>query len=189
MLNVRQQKSRSPVVKRFVGVDISEKRGCAIAAIDESGVAVGADCCQSAPAAVVATIRGLAGNCDVVIGIDAPRQPLAMARSWYWNPKGAGWRPRKPSERGWGRHCEVVIASMGIANPQWTPLLSEAPEWMKLGFELFQACGELGEVHEVFPTASYTQLDRGSGPSLQLTFAGFSGHPKDVLDEIGRAHV
>ena len=29
---------------------------------------------------------------------------------------------------------------------EWTPLLNEAPGWMRFGFELFRACAELGQV-------------------------------------------
>lgn len=167
---------------RFIGIDISERRGCAVAAIDGSGRSVGTRCCDSTVSGVIAAVREIAGDTDVVIGVDSPRMPLARPRAWYWNKKTSNWRPRKQEERGWGRHCEVVISSLGLANPQWTPLLEDAPNWMRLGFELYKALGQIGQVHEVFPSAAYSQLNVGPGPSVQLTFAGFANGPKDMLD-------
>lgn len=167
---------------RFVGIDISEHRGCTVACIDEGGRAAGARCCNSTPADVAAAVRDVTGGAEVIIGIDSPRMPLSHPRPWYWERRTARWRPRRESDRGWGRHCEVVVSSMKLANPQWTPLEVDAPNWMRLGFDLFRTLAPLGQLHEVFPTASYSQLDVPDGPSLQFTFLGFSGQPKDMLD-------
>jgi hypothetical protein len=145
---------------RFVGIDISEKRGCAIASIDASGRSAGTRSCNSTVSDVLAAVRDICGAADVVIGLDSPRMPLTKPREWYWARQTNSWRARKQGERGWGRHCEVVVASLGLANPQWTPLFDESPNWMLLGFGLFRALEGVGRVHEVFPTASYSQLLR-----------------------------
>ena len=108
--------------------------------------------------------------------------PVPAQREWYWNSKTKNWRPRRPEERGWGRHCEVVISSLGLANPQWTPTVDLAPAWMRFGFSLFAALEPLGVVLEVFPTASYAQLAQFHEPLLSLSFAGFDAGPKDMLD-------
>ncbi len=117
------------------------------------------------------------------VGIDAPRVPLKRKRSHYWDRKKNAWRPRKESERGWGRHCEVIIRSCGIANPQWTPTLSASQPWMKLGYQLFHAFEEHGcTTHEVFPSASYAMLSGERTKQVSLDFSQFARGPKDMLD-------
>lgn len=81
-----------------------------------------------------------------------------------------------------GRHCEVVISACKLANPQWTPLAARAPMWMQLGFALFAAFDDVAALHEVFPSASYRQLDSATSASLELDFAHFARGPKDMLD-------
>jgi predicted nuclease with RNAse H fold len=169
-------------MKLLLGIDISEKRGCAIAAIGEDGRSVGSCWATSSVGDVLSCVRGLANGHEVVIGIDAPRMPVRDDRTWYWNGKTESWRPRKPKEQGWGRHCEVIIKSLGLANPQWTPPASLAKPWMLLGFELFVALAEVGCIHEVFPSASYSQLAKSQEPTLQHSFAGFATGPQDMLD-------
>lgn len=167
---------------QFIGIDTSEKRGCAMAAIDEAGRSTGSRWSTCDVADVVAAVRALAREQPVVIGIDSPRLPLDQLRSWYWNRKAEDWRPRKDTEQGWGRHCEVVVSSLGLATPQWTRPLNVTPGWMRFGFQLFEALESIGPVHEVFPTASYSQLRDAHEPLLQFPFSGFAGGPKDLLD-------
>jgi hypothetical protein len=169
-------------VSRFLGIDISERRGCAIAVLDAHGRSVGARWTASDVDAVVDAVRTLGNGTDVAIGIDAPRMPLPTPRAWYWDAKSAGWRARKPSDRGWGRHCEVVIASLGLANPQWTPLADNAPAWMRFGFDLFDALAPMATVHEIFPSAAYRQLAEADDLRIELPFTGFASGPKDMLD-------
>ncbi len=69
-----------------------------------------------------------------------------------------------------------------IANPQWTPLEAEAPEWMKLGFKLYEALEGLATVHEVFPTASYTLLQGNADVRIDADFSAYKPGPKDMLD-------
>lgn len=167
----------------FVGIDISAKRGCAIACIDELGRARHACWSKSEVGDVVQAVRALSrSGRRLLIGIDAPRMPVNSPRAWYWDRKAADWRPRQPDERGWGRHCEVIVSALKLAKPQWTPPKADAPEWMRLGFELFDALRQVGVVYEIFPTASYAQLQGAVTPRLGLSFEAFAGGPKDMLD-------
>lgn len=166
----------------FIGIDISERRGCAVAALDASGRSIGARWALSRVEAVVDAVRELARGAAPTIGIDAPRMPLPAPRPWYWDAKTAHWRARTPRDRGWGRHCEVIIASLGLANPQWTPMAEDAPTWMRLGFDLFDALQHLGPVHEIFPTAAYRQLAAVDDLRIELPLTGFADGPKDMLD-------
>jgi hypothetical protein len=130
-------------------------------------------------------VKALAGHAtDVVIAIDAPRTPSQGSRAWYWD-KNKARRPRAVTERGWGRHCEVVLSVTRLANPQWTPPMELAPGWMRFGFNLFGGLCHLGAVIEVFPSASYSQLETAAEPVVELSFAGFAKGPKDAL---GRLH-
>lgn len=172
----------------FVGIDIQTRRGCAVAAIDANARSIAARALPVTP--VKETIRALftfisplrAAGVRVSIGIDAPRQPLLMPREWYWERKGNRWRQSSAGDVGWGRHCEVVIAAYRLANPQWTPTNSACAEWMKVGFAIFDALSGEHTVHEVFPSASYSQLS--SDDSVQLTFpmSAVCKNGKDVLD-------
>jgi predicted nuclease with RNAse H fold len=170
-------------MRTFVGIDISEGRGCALAAIDESGRSVGSGWSQSDLDDVVRVVRRVtAESHDVTIGVDSPRRPSNVPRPWYWDRKTLGWRPRRVGESGWGRHCEVVVAALRLANPQWTRPGDTSPGSMRFGFSLFQSLESIGEVFEVFPTASYRQLADFDAPRLDLSFRAFAPGPKDMLD-------
>jgi hypothetical protein len=120
---------------------------------------------------------------NLYIGIDACRAPLTKPRAFYWNGTKRIWRKRASADKGLGRHCEVVIKAHNLANPQWTPMIKDAPEWMKLGFELFKVFDTIGTTYEAFPSASYALIQ--DDPTVQLT-VNFSnvrkGGAKDVLD-------
>ena len=73
----------------------------------------------------------------------------------YWQGSKRQWRPRRPSDKGLGRHCEVVLKALNIANPQWTPLIGDSPRWMVLGYILNRVLDGIGDVYEVFPSASF----------------------------------
>ncbi len=81
-----------------------------------------------------------------------------------------------------GRHCEIVISAHRLANPQWTPFEAAAPEWMKLGFQLFSALKGLVTVYEVFPTASYALLQGNTDIRINADFSACQPGPKDMLD-------
>ena len=106
---------------------------------------------------------------------------------WFHNASGIGTATggdgtSETTQRGYGRHCEVVISAHRIANPQWTPLEAEAPEWMQLGFKLYSALEGLATVHEVFPSASYTLLQGNTDVRIDADFSACSPGPKDMLD-------
>ena len=140
---------------------------------------------EAEPSAVAVAIENLRADDDVTIGIDAPRRLLTRRREWYW--RGAAWRKRE-TKKGWGRHCEVVIKARKLANPQWTPLTDAPPPWMQLGVKLFAALDHRGTVHEVFPSATYKQLNCLDRPVVCLAFRDFHvAGPKDMLDAIAAA--
>jgi hypothetical protein len=84
-----------------------------------------------------------------------------------------------------GRHCEVIIRALNLANPQWTPTKQATPGWMRVGFTLFEVLSPDYETFEVFPSASYKMLDVASMPCITLPMRSFRRGPKDMLD----AHV
>ena len=118
----------------------------------------------------------------VAVGIDSPSRPLAEPRAWFWNGRQKNWRRRKGTQRGWGRHSEIVVCALGLAKPQWTPFEHEAPEWMRVGFAIFKALGEYPRVYEVFPSASYSVLKDVPEARISIEFSEFVSGPKDMLD-------
>jgi hypothetical protein len=76
----------------------------------------------------------------------------------------------------------VVLKALNIANPQWTPLTEDAPDWMQLGFRLFSALSDHENIFEVFPSASYSLLRERNQPRVSISFANFVEGPKDMLD-------
>ncbi|MEX2580546.1 MAG: hypothetical protein WD342_15915 [Verrucomicrobiales bacterium] len=126
----------------------------------------------------------------IIAGIDAPRSPLPSPREFYWSGKRDKWRPRRTSEVGNGRHCEVIVKAAGIANPQWTPIAGHCPEWMELGFALFQALEANGiTTHEVFPSASYQMLEGAHHAPIRLNFSAFRPGAKDMIDACVAAYT
>jgi hypothetical protein len=111
---------------------------------------------------------------------------ITSPRQWYWNGIHRRWRLRTTLERGFGRHCEVVIAAHRLANPQWTPFREDAQPWMTLGFALFAGLAET-TTYEVFPSASYTLLEDDASILTGLSLLGFSRGPKDMLDAYAAA--
>ena len=169
------------MAKCFVGIDIQMRRNCCYAVLDETGTLNKSGWFPSAEADAVDLVKQLSGKGQVIVGIDAPRMPLVSRRRWYWNKNKRRW-DKRGSQRGYGRHCEVVISAHRIANPQWTPPEAEAPEWMQLGFSFFKALEGLAIVHEVFPTASYTLLQDNTNVRIHADFSACSPGPKDMLD-------
>jgi predicted nuclease with RNAse H fold len=166
-----------------LGIDVQVSRNCPFTAIDESGGFLdGGWICRPEDLAVVVT--RLQDYGAVVVGIDAPRVPRAVPRALAF--RSGAWRAN--GGLGWGRHCEVVIKSLGLGNPQWTPLAPDAPEWMKLGFSLFEAASQAEEVFEVFPTATYRALSDLEVPVTAPVHLGLAASgPKDMLDAAAAA--
>lgn len=165
----------------FAGIDVQTRRGCPFAVIDQSGNALANGWleAESDIASVTQVLATHARGQGLAVGIDAPRFPLASRRGWYWRNKT--WSPVAVSDRGMGRHCEVVLSALGLASPQWTRQEGECPEWMRLGFSLFSTLQLNFDVYEVFPSASYRQLSE-KGMDIRLDLANFDRGPKDMLD-------
>lgn len=106
--------------------------------------------------------------------------PLKKLRKYKFLKK----KWKKTSKGLIGRHCEISIRSLGLAIPQYTRLLSDSPEWMKLGFDLFKSCGEVGAIiHETFPSASYSQLSQENIlDNICIPTQHLKRSPKDMLD-------
>jgi predicted nuclease with RNAse H fold len=164
----------------YVGVDVQMNRGCPCAVLAGDLTSYHSEWLVS-PKRIGSLVAELAHVFNrVAVGIDAPRCPLTEPREHYW--RGRKWHPRQPSEQGRGRHCEVVIAALKLANPQFTPLAGDCPQWMEIGFSLFSVLSKHADVYEVFPTASYHQLVEDQKAQLSINLAGFALGPKDMLD-------
>ena len=180
-----------------LGIDVQVRRGPSWMALDEDRRIVGSgwleganfDTIAEGAAALVDRLREERGSSPSV-GIDAPRRPRPGPREWNWDRQRRRWRPRLASELGHGRHCEVILRAAGIANPQWTPMVGRCPEWMELGFRLFErleraACA----VHEVFPSASYQLLETAEHEPVMIDFTAFRRGPKDMIDACVAAYT
>ena len=168
-------------MKHFVGIDIQTRRDCSYAAINETGKLVKSGWFSYPILEAVDLIKELQSLSQVAVGIDAPRMPLVSKRKWYWSGAKRKWSPRK-AQKGNGRHCEVVISAHHLANPQWTPLEPDSPEWMMLGFKLFSALQEYTIVYEAFPTASYASLYGNLDVRINANFSACAPGPKDMID-------
>jgi len=165
----------------FIGVDVQKNRGCCFSVIDNRSEVTESGWLTVPHMEIKELIGKLRENCQVLIGIDAPRQPLITPREWYWVGRQRRWR-RRHDERGYGRHCEVVIKAHGLANPQWTPVVPDIPDWMDIGFRLFHELEDSLPVYEVFPTASYSVLSGVEDVRLNINFSACWPGPKDMLD-------
>lgn len=172
----------------YLGIDVQTGRGCPYAVLDYAGGPLESDWVSGSAQQLVAALDDLVWRLvetrggSLAVGIDAPRARLRSPRKWYWDGSGKRWRPRRSSDFGNGRHCEVVIAAHGLANPQWTPHCPPFPEWMRLGFGLFAALGKRAQVYEVFPSASYKLLEGSSPLRIGVRLNTFAQGPKDMLD-------
>lgn len=167
--------------KYFIGIDIQSHRNCSYGVIDISGKLVYSGWFSDLKKEAVELINDLKGTHQIEVGIDAPRMPLPAKRDWYWSGAKNRWDRRK-NQKGHGRHCEVVVSAHRLANPQWTPLLKDAPKWIALGFDLFSALDGFVKTHEVFPTASYSLLRGKKEVRIDADFSECSRGPKDMLD-------
>jgi predicted nuclease with RNAse H fold len=171
----------------FVGVDVQEKRGIPYVVMDSdySVLESGWLSVDGAAGELVAVLDGLHGK--PVVGIDAPRMPISRPRTWRcsrgtWRRSDAGLA---------GRHCEIAVRALGLANPQWTPMAPAAPKWMQLGFELFAMSTLRGyQTLEVFPSATYEALRRdGSTHHVPVPLENLVLGAKDMLDAVGAAYT
>jgi predicted nuclease with RNAse H fold len=171
----------------FMGIDVQISRKCPYMVLNSKNICVSSgwlegdsknEICEN----LTQIINDLEkdGSGTIAIGIDSPRVPLTTPREFFWNRNH--WRTRREGERGYGRHCEVILKSLKIANPQFTPVKEKCEAWMQLGFALFSILLNREGVFEVFPTASYFILKGQSNPKVTIDFANFSTGPKDMID-------
>ena len=164
-----------------IGIDVQAARGCPYAVMDGASKIINSgwiatDSLANSVQKLSASYKG------AVFAIDAPRMALPGKRNWYWG--GGVWRPRAASEKGYGRHCEVVVKAHDLANPQWTPLAVDAQPWMKHGFDIFDALRGKAVCLEVFPTASYKMLNEVLDVRVDMSLSKFMPGPKDMLDAV-----
>lgn len=164
-----------------IGIDIQIRRNCCYAVINDTGILIDSGWFSNTELDAVDLLKRWTKSGQIYIGIDAPRIPLVSKRQWYWSGAKRKWSLRK-AQKGNGRHCEIVVSAHRLANPQWTPLEQDAPEWMLLGFKLFSALEGHTIVYEVFPTASYACLHGNSDVRINVDFSACKPGPKDMLD-------
>ena len=167
----------------FVGIDIQTKRYCSYAITDQNGFLQESGWFNDNPS-ILNTLNKFSLNVKLYVGIDAPRKALILPRQWYWVGSKKRWRRKTKKDKGYGRHCEIVISAHKLAKPQWTPFFDNAPAWMKKGFQLFKELGTSFPVFEVFPTASYSLLYGKKNVKLQIDFSACSPGPKDMMDAL-----
>ena len=163
----------------FIGIDVQVKRACPYAVMDGANEIVEQGWIKSTTLKRTITVL-VERYPDSHFAVDAPRMPIKKLRPYYWGRDG--WRSHRLSDKGLGRHCEVVIASHKLGRPQWTPLSQSVPDWMKLGFRFFKTIEKLRPCYEVFPSVSYQMLNDTDCPNVSFNFNGFLPGPKDMLD-------
>lgn len=173
----------------FMGIDVQTRRKCSYMVLNSKNICVFSGWLEGDPKNafcenLIQIIKDIENNGSgtIAIGIDSPRVPLAAPRQYFWNGIRNNWRNRRESDRGYGRHCEIILKSLNIANPQWTPTEGNCPNWMQIGFDLFSCLENSEGVFEVFPAASYSILKGQSNPNVTIDFANFGPGPKDMID-------
>jgi predicted nuclease with RNAse H fold len=170
------------MIKYFAGIDVQIKRGCSYYIIDENKQYVASGWVKENVPQTLKDIFLLTSSNDlkqIAIGIDAPRMPIKKLRKRSYDKKTNSWTDN--SEAKLGRECEVIIKSYNIANPQWTRTLKDSPDWMQLGFSIFDSLKDFSFVYEVFPSASYKMLEN-ENVKYELCLNEFNSGVKDMLD-------
>lgn len=169
-------------IKYFTGVDVQIKRGCCYYIIDENKKYVESGWVkENIPQSLKDIFLRISNNTqdNIAIGIDSPRMPIDKLRQRSFNRKTNSWTNN--SDEKLGRECEVIIKSYNIANPQWTRTIEDSPDWMKLGFSIYDALKGFPFVYEVFPSASYKMLEK-ENVKYEFCLNNFSIGIKDMLD-------
>jgi len=179
-------------VDRLVGIDIQGNRDSPYAVLSKDGRMVDSGWIRGGTDTercrfLLDKVKQLETDArgPIAFGIDSPRGFLPRPRRFYPVYKKSCWRPRKQDEKGHGRHCELIISTLRIAIPQWTPVQSDLrpdQDWMKTGAALFEALAGRPHVYEVFPSASYKLLAGEPNARIEIDFAQFTPGPKDMLD-------
>ncbi len=154
----------SLVTRRFVGVDVSARRGLDVAVLDDGGRVLRVEwlATATASAALLALAREQ-GDC--VVAIDAPQAPRRANRL---------------------RECDRDLRSRGIALyqvPRPDEPLAPRQDWLRLGFDLFAEllghdwrlpvgpADASATLLEIYPYASFATL-LGRLPTLKTTPTG-----------------
>jgi hypothetical protein len=142
----------------FVGIDVSGERSLVFCALTAAGQLLWAETCR--PGELHEAFERLSSRSSGVVqavGIDGPRMFPRRPRRWAW--RRGRWTPSaKPLA---GRHCEVAVRAIGLADPDWTPIRRDAPAWMLHCPHVYRDCAKIvgaEHVHEVNPKASRRQL-------------------------------
>lgn len=170
------------MIKLFAGIDVQIKRDCCYYVVDDNSTYIASGWITSNDINRFHKIFSeLCRNeySTMAIGIDAPRMPLKKLRQRYYVRSEDVWIIKE--KKSIGRECEVVINSHRLANCQWTNTFKDSPEWMKLGYKIFDSLKEFKYLHEVFPSASYRMLEN-KNLKYELSLNKFRSGPKDMLD-------
>jgi hypothetical protein len=107
----------------FMGIDVQIRRRCPYLILNHKKICVSSgwlerDSKDGICGNLLQLINALENNGigTIAIGIDAPRVPLSTTRKYFWDGKRNRWKG-KSGQRGYGRHCEVILKSLNIANP------------------------------------------------------------------------
>jgi hypothetical protein len=189
--------SNSPASKSlkgafFIGIDVQLTRRCPYAVFDATDKMTGCGWLegktdQQRCESLLGVVEELRAGRDglLAFGIDCPRCLRPNRRNYYVDRRKSSWRERRGNEPGVGRHCEVVVKSANIANPQWTPVVGHVrpdKRWMQTGVALFDALTGWEHVYEVFPSASYNLFGELEEVSMHVNLSQFGPGPKDMLD-------
>lgn len=169
-------------IKYFAGIDVQIKRGCFYYILDENKTYVSSGWIkENIPQTLKDIFLRTSSNNpkQIAIGIDAPRMPIKNLRKRNFDKKTNSWIEK--SDEKLGRECEVIIKSYNLANPQWTRTYEDSPEWMRLGFSIFNSLKDFPFVYEVFPSASYKMLEKEK-LKYELCLNDFVSGVKDMLD-------
>lgn len=169
-------------IKLFVGIDVQINRGCCYYIIDLDKLYVASGWIkENIPQSFKKLLFEISDKNPnkIAIGIDAPRIPINKLRKRSFDKKTKQWFDI--AEGKLGRECEVIIKSFNLGNPQWTRTLQESPEWMKLGYSIFNSLKDFPFVYEVFPSASYRMLEN-ENVKYELCPNNFITGVKDMLD-------
>lgn len=170
------------MIRYFSGIDLQISRGCSYYIMDENKNFVTSGWIkENIPKSFKDLFIKVSHNNtdEIAIGIDAPRMPIKKLRTRYFDRTKNIWIEKQKMSN--GRECEVIVKSFNLANPQWTKTLSESPDWMKLGYEVFSVLNNFPYVYEVFPSASYRMLEKEK-LKYEICINDFANGVKDMLD-------
>ena len=95
----------------YIGIDVQANRHCPYAVLSEAGEMVESG--WLSPNDLMSELGAVADKYPVAaFAVDAPRMPLPAPRQWYW--RGGEWVKRGATDKGRGRHCEVVVNALKL---------------------------------------------------------------------------